>query len=214
MTFANGGMEVAMGEAWEQLIFNAIYSNLFLLMIPILCTLPYTGAFADDINSRFVRVYLPRAGRLRYLASRTAAVALSGGIAVTLGVIALMLIYIIVFPPLGLAKAGVAMVGTMFSLFQAIVLVFLNACFWAMVGGMAAAVIRNKYIAYACPFILYYVASSFQQRFYGAHYVLSPQEWIMPGHTNWYLIFSMVIGLCAVASAALLLLMKWRLKND
>jgi hypothetical protein len=210
---ARGGAWESMGEMWEQLMFAAMYSNIFLLVLPILSTLPYTGAFADDLNSQFIRTYLPRAGRRRYLISRTAATALSGGMAVTLGVLMLMLAYIVAFPPLGLSEAGIEMMPTLFSLFQAIVLVFLNAGLWALIGGVAAAIMRNKYIAYACPFILYYVATSFQQRYSKTAHFLSPREWIMPGHTDWYVIFGMVVGLCAVVGVALALLMKWRLKN-
>lgn len=213
MSFAHGGALESLGETWEQLMFVAIFSNIFLLVLPILSSLPYTGAFADDVNSKFARFYLPRAGRRRYLVSRTAATALSGGVAVTLGVLLLMVIYIIAFPPLSLVAAGVEIMPKMFSLFQAVVLLFLNACLWALIGGIAATIMRNKYIAYASPFILYYVATSFQQRYYQASYLFSPQEWIMPGHTNWFITFGVVIGLCVVASVAYHLLMKWRLKN-
>ena len=209
---AHGGALEAMGEVWEQIMFAAMYSQIFLLVLPILCSLPHTGAFADEINSKFARLYLPRAGRWRYLVSRTISTALSGGIAITLGVLLLMVIYIIAFPPLGLAQAGVDIIPKLFTLFQAVVLLFFNACLWALIGGIAAAVMRNKYIAYASPFILYYVATSFQQRYYQSSYLASPQEWIMPGHTNWYITFGVVIGLCIVASVTYHLLMKWRLK--
>lgn len=59
-------------------------------------------------------------------------------------------------------------------------LFFLSGCFWSLAGGILAALTMSRYMAYASPFILYYVLVILSERYFYGIYVLNPQEWINP----------------------------------
>lgn len=61
---------------------------------------------------------------------------------------------------------------------------FLNGAFWALVGGSAAVITKNRYMSYAVPFILYYVLTVFQERYYQKVFFLSPRYWATPVYYN------------------------------
>lgn len=177
-----------------RLMFTAVSSDLVLLVFPILCTLPFTSAFLDDYKSHFIRKYLPRAGKKNYVEAKVFATALSGGLTLFIGVILMFLVFAILFLPMETAAETAEVFGTEMQMIensitaqrnlekfmmQAFVF-FLNGCFWSLVGGILAAVTMSKYMAYASPFILYYVLVIFSKRYFKILYVLNPQEWINP----------------------------------
>lgn len=86
---------------------------------------------------------------------------------------------------------------------------FLNGALWAMTGGFAAVVARNGYMAYAVPFILYYVMSVFQERYYRALFFLSPRYWMAPIYYNDLFCILVLFTICVLAS----LLFMWALKR-
>lgn len=202
------------GEISAQAAFSAAYSQIMLLLIPILCTLPYAHSFTEDVNSRYIRAYLPRTGRNPYLLSRTIVTALSGGVAVVAGLLILLFLYTLIFPlsnkPLAidpmLAATHINFLGRM-------PLILLNASLWAIVGGIAAASMMNRYMAYACPFILYYVLLSFQGRYFVGYYAANPREWIFPEHLGFSGAYISVGIVLAAAFVIYYLLMKRRLRD-
>lgn len=208
----------SMGEAFFQISYNAVNSELFLLVIPILCTLPFSASFMEELQSRFLREYLPRAGRRNYLVSKLTATAVSGGLALFLGLTIVLAGYAILFPPIGLEQADI--VGEYAfnaqTYYISVLFVSLAGCLWSAVGGFAAAATRNRYMAYACPFILYYVLSVFQERYFTDYYIFSPREWIYPEHIGvgsiWPPLICAFIALAAVC-AAYYILMKRRLHD-
>ena len=40
-----------------QLVLNALQSDIMLIVVPILCTIPYTSAFLDEYNSGYIKTY-------------------------------------------------------------------------------------------------------------------------------------------------------------
>lgn len=59
-------------------------------------------------------------------------------------------------------------------------LFFLSGALWSLVGGLFATITMSKYMAYASPFIFYYVLVILSQRYFTNIYVLNPQEWLNP----------------------------------
>ena len=57
---------------------------------------------------------------------------------------------------------------------------FLNGAFWALIGGTSAVITKNRYMSYAVPFILYYVLTVFQERYYQKAFFLSPRYDMYP----------------------------------
>ena len=177
-----------------QLVLDAMQSDVLLLVLPILCALPFTTAFVDDHKSKYLREYLPRAGKRQYAVSRVAATALSGGAALFLGVMLTSCVFLLLFTPMELApqpieeaagmmqpeQIDVAAQLTFTDLIGRAFLFFLSGALWSLVGGVFATVTMSKYMAYASPFIFYYVLVILSQRYFTQAYVLNPQEWLNP----------------------------------
>ena len=70
------------------LVLSALSSEGMALALPILCALPYTAAFLDDVKSGFIKAYLPRTTVDGYIMSRALGCAISGGLALSLGILA------------------------------------------------------------------------------------------------------------------------------
>ena len=65
------------------------------------------------------------------------------------------------------------------SLLQWAGLAALSGAFWAAIGGISAVVMKSRYMAYMAPFILYYILSEFQSRYYPELHFLSTKEWVV-----------------------------------
>ncbi|MEG1473326.1 MAG: hypothetical protein RSC25_04250 [Christensenella sp.] len=177
-----------------QLVITALKSDVVLIVLPILAALPFTTAFVDDHKSRYLREYLPRAGKRQYIASRVATTALSGGLTLFLGVMLVCFVFALLFMPMELvpqiAEETAGMIQpetidvtnqlTFTDLMGRALLFFLAGALWSLVGGLFATVTMSKYMAYAAPFIFYYVLVILSQRYFTDLYVLNPQEWLNP----------------------------------
>jgi len=181
-----------------QLVFTALSSDVVLLVLPILCALPFTSAFLDDYKSHFIRKYLPRAGKKDYVSAKVLTTAISGGLTLFIGVILVFFIFAILFLPLEvpaeapemseyemrMAETDEVVDITMqqnFVEFMARAFVFfLCGCFWSLIGALLATLTMSKYMAYASPFILYYMLVILSERYFKDLYVLNPQEWVNP----------------------------------
>lgn len=114
-----------------------------------------------------------------------------------LGVILLYCVFALLFSPLELAPQGIeAVTGsvstvsteminfngqiTFVNLAERAFLFFLSGALWSLVGGLFATITMSKYMAYASPFIFYYVLVILSQRYFTNIYVLNPQEWLNP----------------------------------
>ena len=76
---------------------------------------------------------------------------------------------------------------------------------------MAAVLTRNHYLAYAMPFVLYYVLTLFQSRYYPELYFLSPRYWAAPGYYGNLFCITVLSGLCIGCACGLILAVKRRL---
>ena len=56
-------------------VMSALSSEAMALTLPILCALPYTASFIDDVKSGFIKEYLPRTTVSRYIAGKAVACA-------------------------------------------------------------------------------------------------------------------------------------------
>lgn len=181
----------------SQIALSSLQTNVVLLVLPILAALPFTSAFVDDHKNRYIREYLPRIGVRPYLFSRVISTALLGGLVLLLGVILLYCVFALLFSPLELAPQGIeAVTGsvstvsteminfngqiTFVNLAERAFLFFLSGALWSLVGGLFATITMSKYMAYASPFIFYYVLVILSQRYFTNIYVLNPQEWLNP----------------------------------
>ena len=59
-------------------------------------------------------------------------------------------------------------------------LYFASGALWATVGMLFANLTGSRYMAYASPFVIFYVLIILYERYFGGMYVLYPKEWLSP----------------------------------
>jgi len=149
--------------------------------MPILCALPYTASFVEDIRSGFLKQYLPRSGKKAYIRGKLIACGLSGGLVLVAGALSLYALAALVFTPMELALGPGEAGQPYFALFlMKAVMLFFFGVFWSLAGFTFAALAMNTYMAYASPFILYYLLIILKERYFENLYVLYPREWLFP----------------------------------
>jgi hypothetical protein len=168
-----------------QFILKALSSDWMTFVLPILCALPYTTVFVDDIKSGYIKQYLHRSGNAQYIKGKLTACALSGGLVLPVGIVLAYGIAMLLYIPMELALGPGEIVQPYFAqVLMKAALLFFSGAFWSLVGFTLAAVTMNKYMAYASPFILYYVLIILNERYFPSLYVLYPKEWLFPSD-NW-----------------------------
>lgn len=205
-----------------ELVLSALNGNAMTLALPILCALPYTAAIVDDIKSGFYKQYLPRTTMSGYITGKTAACALAGALAILLGILAAWGIAALVFLPKEAApveyitSAGETVKQAASPLWGKLLLYGLSSAFWSLIGMLFATLTNSKYMAYASPFVIYYVLIILNERYFSSLYVIYPKEWLIPSalweYGNAGVI--LVIGeLIVVAALCTVLAARRRLRN-
>lgn len=190
------------GTPWIAVFLYSISSDTALLFLPLTVPLAAAGKAQEELKSRYVLFLTARAGKKRYLAGKIYGAALSGGTMVIAAMVILIAILIPWCADIPDLSTPMAMQSVKI-LFPGMGCGFLNGAFWALAGSAAAVITRNSYLGYALPFILYYVLTVFQERYYRNLFFLSPRQWAYPSRYG--------AGVCAGillvlgAAAALLL---------
>ena len=200
-----------------QLVITALSSDWVTLAIPILCALPYTSSFVDDIKSGFIKQYLHRTDTASYVRGKLIACGLSGGLVLFIGIVLAYGLSALIFTPMELALGPTETMQPYFAqmLMKAATL-FFSGAFWSLVGFTFAALTMNRYMAYASPFILYYVLIILHERYFEALYVLYPKEWLEPSALwvggAWGVIL-LLMELIAIVSLSFAIAARRRLAN-
>ena len=169
-----------------ELVMSALSSDAMTLALPIVAALPYTASFVEDVKSGFVKAYLPRTTTNGYIFGKLSACVLSGGVVLALGILAAYGISALLFTPMEAVPAeGAAAPAYFAELMGKVLLFFCSGAFWSLVGLLFATLTGSKYMAYASPFVIYYVLIILYERYFDTLYVLYPQEWLMPSN-RWY----------------------------
>lgn len=162
-----------------QLILSALTSDDVTLVLPILCTLPFAAAFVDDIKSGFVKQYLPRCGIPAYIKGKIVASGLSGGLVLVTGMLIAYGISALIFTPMEAALKPDQIAEPYFAkILTKTLTLFLSGAFWSLTGFTLASMTMSRYMAYASPFVLYYVLIILHERYFEGFFVLYPKEWL------------------------------------
>ncbi len=162
-------------------ITAALGSDGMTLALPLLAALPFTAAFLDDLKSGFLKEYLPRTTPTGYLLGRITGCLLSGALALCLGVFLAYAVAVLLFLPMECAPTDPALIGKLIrELRQTLELMACSGALWSAVGLLLGAVTGSKYMAYASPFVLYYVLIILHERYLPDVFILYPKEWIAP----------------------------------
>lgn len=109
-----------------------------------------------------------------------------GGVVLALGILAAYGISALLFTPMEAVPAEGAEAPAYFAeLMGKVLLFFCSGAFWSLVGLLFATLTGSKYMAYASPFVIYYVLIILYERYFDTLYVLYPKEWLMPSN-RWY----------------------------
>ena len=168
----------AEGPGWFVAYTYCMNSINMLLFVPIAVAFAGGENAETELHSRFFLFSYIRSGKMEYLIGKATGLLISGGLTAFLAMALLLVICILRFgqyPPLIDGNYDIAVLILTVSV--SFLRLFLNGAFWALIGGLAAVITRNRYMAYAVPFILYYVLTVFQERYYQKKFFLSPRYW-------------------------------------
>ena len=162
-------------------VMDALTSDGMTLALPGLSALPFTTAFLDDVKSGFLKEYLPRTTITGYIIGRTLGCLLSGALALCLGVFLAYGLAALLFLPLEAAPTDPgAVLKLLLDLLERLALMACSGALWAAVGLLLGTVTGSKCMAYASPFVLYYVLIILHERYLPELFILYPKEWIAP----------------------------------
>ena len=165
----------------SDLIMGALSSETMALALPILAALPYTASFVDDVKSGFIKEYLPRTTVPRYIAGKAVGCAVSGGLTLALGIFIAYGFAALMFLPMeAYPKAGESVPNYFGNLMETALMFFASGAFWSLTGMTFAALTDSKYMAYASPFVLFYLLIILYERYFDKLFVLYPREWLNP----------------------------------
>lgn len=188
-----------------QLVADALSSDGLAFILPIVCTLPYTASYVDDIKTGFLRQFAYRTGSRSYVLGKAAGCVVSGGLAVLAGILLAYGLAAAVFLPMEAAREEEAVrCPHMAEILTLCVTFFLSGGLWAMVGMALSAAMESRYVAYASPFIFYYILIILQERYLEGVYIIDPRQW-MAGGTAWPMgMWGMALILLQLTAAAVL----------
>ena len=159
------------------IIFAALRSDIVLIVVPIICTLPYTSAFLDEYTSGYIKIYIMKTHKEDYVRGKVLAAAISGGLTMVVSVCIVTILAALIYRPMEIASEEA--VSPILNLIIKTVVFFLSGCLWSSVGMLLANVSMSKYMAYASPFVIYYVLVILAERYFRSVYVINPKEWLL-----------------------------------
>ncbi len=142
----------------------------------------WKGMSQEELHSRYAWFLINRIGKRNYIWMKSFGVAFTGGaISVSAAGIALVVFIVICrnIPTLNTLQnisEVISITGIGF------IRLFLNGALWSLCGSLTAVLTKNKYLSCAVPFILYYVLTVFQERYYRNYFFLSPKQWASPAY--------------------------------
>jgi len=187
---------------------DILSSPTLMMAVPIAAALPYTACLVDALQSGFIKQQLHRTSLTRYATAKIMACALAGGLVLLLGVISLYVISLLIFLPMELS-GDVSMMEEIGDLCKSGGLFFLSGMLWALIGLLLSIITDSRYMAYASPFIVFYMLVILQERYFPDWFMLSPHEWLAPNEL-WFMgmggaVLWMVEGILIAGSVTYLL---------
>ncbi len=163
-------------------ILDALDGDGLTICLPIVCALPYAASFVDDVKTNFLKLYISRTSCRGYILGKAAGCLVSGGAVIVLGLWLAYGVSAILFSPLeGPPDPDAAAPEHAMTLLRGCALIFLSGGFWSLFGMTMSALMTSRYIAYAAPFIFYYVLIILCERYFTELYVIYPKAWLAPG---------------------------------
>ena len=200
-------------SVWVSLFQYGVFSEKALCLIPAAAPLAAGFSAEMELKSRFVIFKCPRSGRKKYIVSKLLGAILSGGATVLFAAVLFLLLCIGGTRQIEFSSLETENVRYVQPVLQDMIRLFLTGGLWALIGSLCGILCKNSDISYVSPFVLYYVFTIFQARYYSTSYLLSPRYWSTPiffSNAVCTGMLSMVLLICSVCYCNLL---NGRLKN-
>ena len=197
-------------------IYQAISSEAFTFVLPIACTLAMSASYLEDLQSGILHYIVVRTTKKRYCWSKILNCALFGGLVIAIAVLLLLVIFFVAFPP-NYEETQYFKTQNMRYLpyfLQRLIVLCLNGSFFSLLGGTIAAFTNNKYMAYAAPFIFYYVISTLLDAYHADLYLINPKEWLMVRYSKPILVFVILAAVNVIVTICYSKIMERRCKNE
>jgi hypothetical protein len=156
-------------------------SELAMLGMAVICSLPFATTFIQDVKSKFLIFRLVRSNSRDYILSKIFTAYFVGGLTVLLSAILFYCTLLIAFVPVevhvGLQTISVNEVIKQFS--SIVEVYFFVGGFFSLAAMVLGSLSMNYYIAYASSFILFYLLVILHQRYVRNFQILDPQCWIL-----------------------------------
>ncbi len=159
-------------------LLTALDSDMAAPFVPIVAVLPFAGSYVEEIKSKFARFSMLRTSFTGYLLSHALACFLSGAAVVTAGVLLAAAVGALCFLPMELAATGSS--STFPDLLRACVPYAACGGMWALLGMTMSTLMESKYIAYASPFVIYYLLVILYERYFPNALLIYPRQWLVP----------------------------------
>lgn len=160
-------------------LLTALRGDAFSPISAIVAVLPFSACYVDDVKSKFARFTMLRTGYTTYLLSRVIICFFLGGMVLLTGILFSYFTSALVFLPIEHA-ATAENIRQLPELGNLCLLIFFNGGLWAVFGLAMSTVMESKYIAYASPFVTYYLLVILCERYIPNVYLLYPREWLTP----------------------------------
>lgn len=193
--------------------YIALGSEALAYVMPIACTLAASGAYVEEQESGALYYVILRTTKRRYRISKMAGAAVMGMLTVLAAVLLMLAVFGIWLTP-EMSQLQGNLLRNLGYLGEKVLILCLNASFFSMLGGMIGAGVNNRYMAYASPFILYYVISTLFKAYLSDYPLLNPEEWMLMRISGEGQAALILIAANVIAAAGYLLVMERRWKHE
>lgn len=197
-------------------VYQALYSEAFTFILPIACTLVASASYLEDLQSGVLRYVMLRTTKKRYRWSKVINCVLFGMLVIFISFLVMLVIFFAVFFPNSgeLHSLKTPDIPYLVQFFQRVILLGLNGSFYALLGGAIAAVTNNKYMAYAAPFIFYYVISTMLEAYFTGIYLINPKEWLLVRYSLPEVILAILVVVNVIVTIFYSKIMERRCRNE
>ena len=204
------------GIRFMEAVCQAMRSEAFTFLLPVVCTLSMSASYLEDLQSGTLHYVLLRTTKRRYKWSKVLNCGLFGGLVVAAAILFLLGISFVRYPISGAEIDLWKMLDVTYYLYflQTVLILWLNGSFYALLGGVIAAFVNNRYMAYAAPFIFYYVASTLFDAYLANIWMINPKEWMIVRLSSPAAVLTILLILNGVTIVGYLKIIERRGKND
>ena len=163
-------------ESW----YRGMNSEIFTFLLPMACTLPVSASYLEDLQNGMLMYIIPRTSRKRYSWSKIVNCGIYGGVTVMCALLLILLLSAIRYPVNNMQLMQLKSFGISYHLvlLENLLILCMNGVLYALAGGLAGAITANRYMAYAAPFIFYYVVSTLTEAYLKNYWMFNPKEWM------------------------------------